>query len=142
MSNSELHTDLRTAVRELCSRFPDAYWRELDAQEAYPEEFVKALTEAGYLAALIPEELGGSGLGIAEASIILEEVNRSGGNSAACHAQMYIMGTLLRHGSESQRQHYLPKIASPGLRSDRTDHWYRYHADEDCRGPKRRSLPG
>ena len=116
MSNSELHTDLRTAVRELCSRFPDAYWRELDAQEAYPEEFVKALTEAGYLAALIPEELGGSGLGIAEASIILEEVNRSGGNSAACHAQMYIMGTLLRHGSESQRQHYLPKIANGGLR--------------------------
>lgn len=116
MSNSELHTDLRTAVRELCSRFPDAYWRELDAQEAYPEEFVKALTEAGYLAALIPEELGGSGLGVAEASIILEEVNRSGGNSAACHAQMYIMGTLLRHGSESQRQHYLPKIANGELR--------------------------
>jgi|TARA_B100000678_G_scaffold268766_1_gene255338 acyl-CoA dehydrogenase len=103
-------------VRELCSRFPDAYWRKLDAQEAYPEEFVKALTEAGYLAALIPEELGGSGLGIAEASIILEEVNRSGGNSAACHAQMYIMGTLLRHGSESQRQHYLPKIANGELR--------------------------
>jgi len=116
VSNSELHTDLRTAVRELCSRFPDAYWRKLDAQEAYPEEFVKALTEAGYLAALIPEELGGSGLGIAEASIILEEVNRSGGNSAACHAQMYIMGTLLRHGSESQRQHYLPKIANGELR--------------------------
>ena len=116
MSSSELHTDLRAAVRELCSRFPDAYWRELDAQEAYPEEFVKALTEAGYLAALIPEELGGSGLGIAEASIILEEVNRSGGNSAACHAQMYIMGTLLRHGSESQRQHYLPKIADGELR--------------------------
>jgi len=116
VSSSELHTDLRAAVRELCSRFPDAYWRELDAQEAYPEEFVKALTEAGYLAALIPEELGGSGLGIAEASIILEEVNRSGGNSAACHAQMYIMGTLLRHGSESQRQHYLPKIANGELR--------------------------
>ena len=116
MSSSELHTDLRAAVRELCSRFPGAYWRELDAQEAYPEEFVKALTEAGYLAALIPEELGGSGLGIAEASIILEEVNRSGGNSAACHAQMYIMGTLLRHGSESQRQHYLPKIANGELR--------------------------
>ena len=86
MSNTELHTDLRTAVRELCSRFPDSYWRELDAKEAYPEEFVKTLTDAGYLAALIPEELGGSGLGISEASIILEEVNRSGGNSAACHA--------------------------------------------------------
>ena len=116
MSNTELHTDLRTAVRELCSRFPDSYWREMDAKEAYPEEFVKTLTDAGYLAALIPEELGGSGLGISEASIILEEVNRSGGNSAACHAQMYIMGTLLRHGSEEQRQRYLPKIASGELR--------------------------
>jgi len=116
VSNNELHTDLRTAVRELCSRFPDSYWRELDAQEAYPEEFVKTLTDAGYLAALIPEEFGGSGLGIAEASIILEEVNRSGGNSAACHAQMYIMGTLLRHGSKAQQAHYLPKIASGELR--------------------------
>ena len=116
MSNNELHTDLRTAVRELCSRFPDSYWRELDAQEAYPEEFVKTLTNAGYLAALIPEEFGGSGLGVAEASIILEEVNRSGGNSAACHAQMYIMGTLLRHGSKVQQAHYLPKIASGELR--------------------------
>ena len=116
MSNNELHTDLRTAVRELCSRFPDSYWRELEAQEAYPEEFVKTLTNAGYLAALIPEEFGGSGLGVAEASIILEEVNRSGGNSAACHAQMYIMGTLLRHGSKAQQAHYLPKIASGELR--------------------------
>ena len=116
MTNTELHVDLRTAVRELCSRFPDSYWRELDAKEAYPEEFVRTLTEAGYLAALIPEEHGGSGLGIAEASIILEEVNRSGGNSAACHAQMYIMGTLLRHGSDAQRAHYLPKIASGELR--------------------------
>ena len=116
MANNDLHIDLRTAVRELCARFPDTYWRELDAEEAYPEEFVKTLTEAGYLAALIPEELGGSGLGVAEASIILEEVNRSGGNSAACHAQMYIMGTLLRHGSEGQRRHYLPKIANGSLR--------------------------
>ncbi|MEO2199305.1 MAG: acyl-CoA dehydrogenase family protein [bacterium] len=116
MSNNELHTDLRTAVRELCSRFPDSYWRELDAREAYPEDFVKTLTETGYLAALIPEKFGGSGLGIAEASIILEEVNRSGGNSAACHAQMYIMGTLLRHGSEAQQAQYLPKIASGELR--------------------------
>ena len=116
MANSELHTDLRTAVCELCARFPDTYWRELDARDAYPEEFVKTLTDAGYLAALIPEEFGGAGLGIAEASIILEEVNRSGGNSAACHAQMYIMGTLLRHGSAEQRRHYLPKIASGELR--------------------------
>ena len=116
MANAELHADLRTAVRELCARFPDTYWRELDAREEYPEEFVRTLTEAGYLAALIPEELGGSGLGVAEASIILEEVNRSGGNSAACHAQMYVMGTLLRHGSDEQRRRYLPKIAAGELR--------------------------
>ena len=115
-SNTELHHDLRTAVRELCGRFSDTYWRDLDREGDYPEEFVKTLTEAGYLAALIPEEYGGSGLGISEASIILEEVNHSGGNSAACHAQMYIMGTLLRHGSDVQKQEYLPKIASGELR--------------------------
>ena len=115
-SNIDLHHDLRTAVRELCGRFSDTYWRDLDREGDYPEEFVKTLTEAGYLAALIPEEYGGSGLGISEASIILEEVNHSGGNSAACHAQMYIMGTLLRHGSDAQKQEYLPKIASGALR--------------------------
>jgi len=115
-SNTELHHDLRSAVRELCARFSDTYWRDLDREGGYPEEFVKTLTEAGYLAALIPEEYGGSGLGISEASIILEEVNHSGGNSAACHAQMYIMGTLLRHGSDAQKQEYLPKIASGALR--------------------------
>ena len=114
--DTELHQDLRNAVGELCRRFPDSYWRDLDREEAYPREFVKTLTDAGYLAALIPEEYGGSGLGIMEASIILEEVNRSGGNSAACHAQMYIMGTLLRHGSEAQKRQYLPKIASGELR--------------------------
>ena len=114
--DTELHQDLRNAVGELCRRFPDSYWRDLDREEAYPQEFVKTLTDAGYLAALIPEEYGGSGLGILEASIILEEVNRSGGNSAACHAQMYIMGTLLRHGSEAQKREYLPKIASGELR--------------------------
>ena len=107
---------LRSAVGELCRRFPDTYWRDLDRKEAYPDEFVQTLTEAGYLAALIPEQYGGSGLGITEAAIILEEVNRSGGNSAACHAQMYIMGTLLRHGSEKQKREYLPKIASGELR--------------------------
>ena len=112
----EFQQDLRSAVSELCGRFPDTYWRELDRQSAYPDEFVKALTDAGYLSALIPEEYGGSGLGITEASIILEEVNHSGGNSAACHAQMYIMGTLLRHGSEQQKREYLPKIASGELR--------------------------
>ena len=115
-SNTELHHDLRSAVSELCGRFPDTYWRDLDRVDAYPEEFVKTLTDAGYLSALIPEEYGGSGLSIREASIILEEVNHSGGNSAACHAQMYIMGTLLRHGSDAQKQEYLPKIASGELR--------------------------
>ena len=108
--------DLRSAVRDLCKSFPDAYWRELDARRAYPDAFVKALTDAGYLAALIPEEYGGAGLGVAEASVILEEVNRSGGNSGACHAQMYTMGTLLRHGSDAQKREYLPKIASGELR--------------------------
>ena len=115
-SNTELHHDLRSAVRELCGRFSDTYWRDLDREDGYPEEFVKTLTAAGYLSALIPEEYGGSGLGISEASIILEEVNHSGGNSAACHAQMYIMGTLLRHGSDEQKQEYLPKIANGELR--------------------------
>jgi acyl-CoA dehydrogenase len=110
------HSDLRAGVRDLCKSFPDTYWRELDAQRSYPAAFVKALTEAGYLAALIPEAYGGSGLGIAEASVILEEVNHSGGNSGACHAQMYTMGTLLRHGSEAQKREYLPKIASGELR--------------------------
>jgi acyl-CoA dehydrogenase len=112
----ELHQDLRKAVRELCRAFPDSYWRELDAARAYPDAFVKALTDAGYLAALIPEAYGGSGLGIAEASIILEEIHRSGGNAGACHAQMYTMGTLLRHGSDVQQRAFLPRIASGELR--------------------------
>lgn len=113
---NSLHDDLRQGVRQLCGRFPDAYWRDLDKQEAYPTDFVWAMTEAGYLAALIPEQYGGGGVGVTEASIILEEVHRSGGNAAACHAQMYIMGTLLRHGSEAQKDFYLPKIASGELR--------------------------
>src|SRR3989442_10791884 len=112
----QLHQDLRTAVRDLCQAFPDTYWRELDVQRAYPEAFVKALTDAGYLGALIPEEYGGSGLGVTEASVILEEINRSGGNAGACHAQMYTMGTLLRHGSDAQKREFLPKIASGELR--------------------------
>jgi acyl-CoA dehydrogenase len=115
-ATTELHHDLRHAVRDLCKAFPDTYWRELDARRAYPDAFVKALTDAGYLAALIPEEYGGSGLGVTEASVILEEVNRSGGNAAACHAQMYTMGTLLRHGSASQKRAFLPKIATGELR--------------------------
>ena len=113
---ADLHADLRSGVRDLCKAFPDSYWRGLDAARAYPADFVKALTGAGYLAALIPEEYGGAGLGVTEASIILEEVNRSGGNAGACHAQMYTMGTLLRHGSEGQKRALLPKIASGELR--------------------------
>jgi acyl-CoA dehydrogenase len=111
-----LYEDLRAAVRDLCMAFPDSYWRELDGQRAYPDAFVKALTAAGYLAALIPETYGGAGLGMAEASIILEEINRSGANAAACHAQMYTMGTLLRHGSEAQKRTFLPKLATGELR--------------------------
>lgn len=106
----------RQSVRELCRRFDNQYWQKVEEQSAYPEEFVLALTEAGCLAALIPEPYGGSGLGISEASVILEEINRSGANSGACHAQMYIMGTLLRHGSAEQKLRYLPKIAAGELR--------------------------
>jgi len=103
-------------VRDLGARFPGEYWRKLDEARAYPEEFVRALTDAGWLSALIPEEYGGAGLGITEASIVLEEVNHSGANSGACHAQMYIMGTLLRHGSDAQKRKYLPDIAAGRLR--------------------------
>jgi len=108
--------DIRDAVRDLCRQFPDEYFRKVDEQRAYPAEFVEALTKAGWLAALIPQEYGGSGLGLAEASVIMEQINRSGGNSGACHGQMYNMGTLLRHGSAAQKQAYLPKIASGELR--------------------------
>ena len=113
---SGAHQDLRRGVREVCARFPDRYWRELDAARLYPEEFVGAMTEAGYLAALIPEEYGGMGLDLAAACAILEEVNRSGANAGPAHAQMYTMGTLLRHGSERQKSEYLPKIAGGELR--------------------------
>ena len=113
---AEFHATLRTGVRELCARFPDSYWRALEVDRSYPEEFVRTLTDAGYLAALIPEAYGGAGLGITEAALILEEVNRSGANAAACHAQMYIMGSLLRHGSEAQKQKYLPHIARGAVR--------------------------
>ena len=115
-AGNEAFGELRQAVRALCASFPPEYWRRLDEQRAYPEQFVRALTEAGWLSALIPEEYGGSGLGIREASVILEEVNRSGGNSGACHAQMYVMGTLLRHGAPEQKRRYLPGIASGELR--------------------------
>ena len=113
---TETHPELREAIRALCAEFPPEYHRQIDRDRAYPEEFVDALTKAGWMAALIPEEYGGSGLGLTEASVIMEEINRSGGNSGACHGQMYNMGTLLRHGSEAQKQEYLPRIASGELR--------------------------
>src|SRR4249919_3807744 len=117
MSNaSETHQDIRDAVRDLCAQFPPEYHRKVDEKRGYPDAFVVALTKAGWLAALIPQEYGGSGLGLTEASIIMEEINRSGGNSGACHGQMYNMGTLLRHGSDAQKRAYLPKIASGELR--------------------------
>src|SRR6185312_4861346 len=102
---------IRDGVRMLCAKFPGEYWRALDRERAYPTEFVAALTKAGYLASLIPEKYGGSGLGLRAAAAILEEVHASGGNGAACHAQMYIMGTILRHGSDAQKERYLPLIA-------------------------------
>ncbi|MDB6180700.1 acyl-CoA dehydrogenase family protein [Paracoccus fistulariae] len=116
LHQSDDYQDIRDAVRALCAEFPDEYHRKIDADRAYPEDFVEALTKAGWMAALIPEAYGGSGLGLTEASIIMEEINRAGGNSGACHGQMYNMNTLVRHGSEAQRQKYLPRIASGELR--------------------------
>jgi acyl-CoA dehydrogenase len=112
MPSSDAYQDIRDAVRSLCAQFPDEYHRKVDQERAYPEAFVDALTRAGWMAALIPTEYGGSGLGLTEASVIMEEINRSGGNSGACHGQMYNMGTLLRHGSQAQKELYLPRIAS------------------------------
>jgi len=114
--HNDPYQDIRDAVRALCAEFPAEYFRKIDEERGYPEQFVDALTKAGWLAALIPQEYGGSGLGLTEASVIMEEINRAGGNSGACHGQMYNMGTLLRHGSEKQKQFYLPKIASGELR--------------------------
>ncbi|MDR5796259.1 MULTISPECIES: acyl-CoA dehydrogenase family protein [unclassified Caballeronia] len=115
-STSDAYQDIREAVRDLCGQFTGEYFRKIDEARGYPEAFVDALTKAGWLAALIPQEYGGSGLGLTEASVIMEEINRSGGNSGACHGQMYNMGTLLRHGSTEQKKRYLPKIASGELR--------------------------
>jgi len=115
-ADTDEFADIREQVAALCAKFPGEYWRALDRERAYPTDFVTALTKAGYLAALIPEEFGGSGLGISAAAAILEEVHASGGNGAACHAQMYTMGTILRHGSAEQKKNYLPKIASGELR--------------------------
>lgn len=115
-TGTDPHAEIREEVRKLCARFPGEYWRKLDAERGYPTEFVQALTESGYLAALIPEEYGGAGLPLSGAAAILEEIQANGCNGAACHAQMYIMGTILRHGSPEQKQKYLPKIASGELR--------------------------
>ncbi|MCU9953512.1 acyl-CoA/acyl-ACP dehydrogenase [Burkholderia sp. BKH01] len=116
MNHTDAYQDIREAVRDLCGEFSAEYFRKIDEERGYPEAFVDALTKAGWLAALIPQEYGGSGLGLTEASVIMEEINRAGGNSGACHGQMYNMGTLLRHGSAEQKQRYLPKIASGALR--------------------------
>jgi acyl-CoA dehydrogenase len=116
MTDTTQHQDLRDALRELCKQYPDEYWRKIDDARGYPEAFVDALTKAGWMATLIPEEYGGSGLGLTEASVVMEEINRNGGNAGACHGQMYNMNTLLRHGSDAQKKHYLPKIASGELR--------------------------
>lgn len=116
VADNELSRDLRQAMRSLCRSFPEDYWARLNKERAYPEEFVKAMTDARYLAALIPQEYGGLGLSLIDASIILEEVNRSGGNAQPAHAQMYVMGALLRHGSEAQKRELLPRIARGELR--------------------------
>lgn len=115
-SQAESYPEIREAMRALCADYPNEYWRELEKTNAYPDDFVKVMIENGFLSCLIPEEYGGSGLGLQEAGVILEELSRSGGHPGACHAQMYTMGTVLRHGSEEQKQHYLPKIASGELR--------------------------
>ena len=112
LQTPDAYQEIREAVRALCAEYPDEYFRKIDEQRAYPEAFVDALTQAGWLAAMIPQEFGGSGLGLAEASVIMEEINRNGGNAGACHGQMYNMGTLLRHGSKQQKEFYLPKIAT------------------------------
>lgn len=116
LKDPDKYEELRSALRDLCSEFPAAYFRKVDEERGYPKAFVDALTKAGWLAALIPQEYGGSGLSLTEASVIMEEINRCGGNSGVCHGQMYNMGTLLRHGSESQKRQYLPKIASGEVR--------------------------
>ena len=116
MDVSESFPEIRDAVRKLCAQFPGEYWRALDRDRTYPTEFVQALTQAGFLSVLIPEAYGGSGLGLAAATAVLEEIHRSGCNGGACHAQMYTMGTILRHGSEAQKEAYLPKIATGELR--------------------------
>ena len=141
-SGSDPHQDMRDALRALCAGFPDTYHRDVDTRRAYPEAFVDALTKAGWLAALIPQEYGGSGLGLTEASVIMEEINRCGGNSGACHGQMYNMGTLLRHGSEAQKQQVPAgdrqrRVAPAVDGRDRAHHRHRHHQDQDHGGHAR-----
>ena len=141
------HAEIRAEVAKLCARFPGEYWRNLDRDRTYPTEFVRALTEAGYLAALIPEEYGGAGLPLSAAAAILETIHAEGCNGAACHAQMYIMGTILRHGSAKQKQEYLPKIATgelapAGVRRHRADQRHRHHLAAHLRQTRGRPLRG
>ena len=112
----QIYPEIREAVRDLCQQFDSAYWQRIEEQNAFPEQFVQALTQAGWLSALIPESYGGSGLPLTAASVIMETINHSGGNSGACHGQMYLMGCLLRHGSDAQKERWLPGIASGELR--------------------------
>ena len=138
----EFH-DIRDAVAKLCAQFPGEYWRKLDRQMAYPNEFVDALTEAGYLSVLIPEEYGGSGLKLSAAAAILEEIQRAGCNGGGCHAQMYTMGTVLRHGNDAQKAKWLPEdrqrqIAAAGVRRHRADQRHRHLLAEDRRQARRR----
>jgi hypothetical protein len=133
---------IREEIKKVCKEFPDAYWREVDREKAYPEAFVRKLSELGWLAALIPEEFGGTGLGITEASIILEEINHSGGVATACHAQMYTMGTLLRHGNEEQKKRHLPnchrRVAPAGVRCHRAQCRLGEHQNPNhCHAPGR-----
>ena len=144
---ADSYQELREAVRALCKGFDSAYWQKVDAERGYPEAFVDALTQAGWLAAMIPTEYGGSELGLAEASVIMEEINLSGGNAGACHGQMYNMGTLLRHGSDAQKRAYLPGIASGELRLQsmavtEPDDRHRYDQAQDDGDPEGRSLSG
>ena len=134
--DTDPHAEIRAEVRKLCAAYPGAYWRELDREHTYPEKFVRELAANGWLAALIPEEYGGSGLPLSAAAAILEEIQLAGCNGGACHAQMYIMGALLRHGSVAQKSFYLPKIASgelraPGIRRDGAEQRDRHHGAEN-----------
>lgn len=115
-NDPDQYQEIRDAVRQICKQFPDEYFRKIDEERTYPEAFVDALTQAGWLAALIPQEYGGSGLSMAEASVIMEEINRSGGNAGACHGQMYVMNAITRSGTKEQKEMYLPKIAAGELR--------------------------